>query len=308
MTELFSFAVPATTAHLGPGFGVLAIALDLPIQVTVQSSDAPGVKIERRGTVRALMMDARHDEVLRGLQAGAERFRIKLPPNLTVTVDSTVPAACGLGTNTACFVAGLATAVRFAKKPPPAHDVLDLLVELGGDVAHGAAALAGGLTAACPVNAPRERPRLRIIRQPLHASWRFSFTVPETRMTTADARRILPPTLPYAATMRTAGRVLGLLHALAVGDAADLRGFMQDEVHVPFRQRLIAGLPQAIAAGYEAGAAGVTISGHGPGLLAVSADAGQCEAIGAAMAEAFAAAGQRATSIELGATGQGALA
>lgn len=308
MTELFSFAVPATTAHLGPGFGVLAIALDLPIQISVHSTDRPGIKIERRGTMRELMMDARHDEILRGLQGGAERFKIKLPPNLTLVADSTVPAGCGLGTNTACFAAGLATAVRFAKKHPPAHEVLDLLAELGGDVAHGAAALAGGLTAACLVSPARAPQNYRIVRQPLHASWRFLFTVPQARMTTADAQRILPPTLPYATTMRTVGRVLGLLHALAVGDAGDLRAFMQDEVHVPFRQRLIPGIPQAIAAGYAAGAAGVTISGHGPGLLAVSSGTERCAAIGAAMVEAFAAAGQRASTIELTATGQGALA
>ena len=308
MAEMFSFGVPATTAHLGPGFGVLAIALDRAIQVTVEASDHPGLKIERRGTMRELKMDARHDEILRGLQAAAERYKIKLPADLTITADSTVPAACGFGTNTACYAAGLATAVRLAKEPPPAHEVVDLLVELGGDPAHGSAALAGGMTAACHVNAPREKQRFRIVRHPLHGTWRFVFAVPEARMTTSDAQRILPPTLPYATTMRTTGRVLGLLHALSVGDPTDLRAFMRDEVHVPFRQRLLAGIPEAIEAGYDAGAAGVTISGHGPGILAITNEPDKCTAIGEAMVVAFGNAGQKASALELGATGQGALA
>ena len=41
----------------------------------------------------------------------------------------------------------------------------------------------------------------------------------------------------------------------------------------------------------EAGAAGVTISGHGPALLAMSTDPAKAETAAAAMAQAFGAAG-----------------
>jgi homoserine kinase len=308
MTELFSFGVPATTSHLGPGYGVLAIALDAWIHVAVQASAHPGYKIERGGTMRELQMDARHDEILRGFQSATDRYKIKCPERLTIHADSEIPTGCGLGTNTACFAAGIAAAVRFAKKAPPAHELLDLLVELGGDPAHGAAALAGGMTAACTLHAPRETPRYRIVRHPLHASWQFVFAVPQSRVATADAQRILPPTLPHAATLRTTSRVLGLLHALAVGDPGELRALIQDEVHVPFRQRLVPGIAAAIAAGYDAGADGVTISGHGPGIIAITHEPPRMTAIADAMVAAFAASGQRAQTLQLRATGQGALA
>jgi homoserine kinase len=308
MTELFSFAVPATSSHLGPGYGVLAVALDASIHVTLQTTAHPGLKVERGGTMRELQMDARHDEILRGFQATVDRYKIKCPDRLTIGADSQIPTACGLGTNTACYAAGIAAAARFAKKAPPAHELLDLLVVLGGDPAHGAAALAGGMTAACSLHAPRETPRYRIVRHPLHASWQFVIAVPQTRVATSDAQRILPPTLPHAATLRTTSRVLGLLHALAVGDSSELRALIQDEVHVPFRQRLVPGIGAVIAAAYTAGAAGATISGHGPGIIALTQDADRLAPIGEAMVAAFVANGQRAQALQLRATGQGALA
>src|SRR5262245_4440639 len=174
MTAAFEFDVPATCAHLGPGFGVLAVALDLPIHVSVEPADDDGHRVERRGTAKDMHLDARHDTILRGLASTAERFDIKLPDGLSIVADSLVPPASGLGTQTGAFAAGAAIAVRFARKKPSVHDLLDLLVELGGDPGHGAAALSGGLCAACQTSPPAATPlRYRVARQVLHASWRF---------------------------------------------------------------------------------------------------------------------------------------
>ncbi len=49
MTEAFEFHVPATCANLGPGFGVLAIALDLPLVISVEPREEEGHAVERRG-------------------------------------------------------------------------------------------------------------------------------------------------------------------------------------------------------------------------------------------------------------------
>ncbi len=307
MNDAFEFDVPATCAHLGPGFGVLAVALDLPMRISVQPSSPTGHSVERRGTAKDMHLDPRHDSILRGLAAAAERFDIKVPSSLAIAADSQVPPASGLGTQTAGFAAGVGIAARFARKRLPVHELLDLLVELGGDPGHGAAALAGGLCAACQTSPPAAPLRFRAVPHPLHASWRFVVVVPALHIPTADTRRILPPTLPHAVAPRTAGRLVGLLRALAEGDAEGLRAFMVDEVHVPYRRRLVPGIDAAIAAGREAGAAGVTIAGHGPALVALTTADSACDDIAAAMASAFAAAGQRAETMTLAATADGAL-
>lgn len=306
MNDLTEFSVPATCANLGPGFGVLAIALDLPLQVTVQRGGI-GHHVERRGTVQEMRMDARHDAILRGLHSAAEHWKIKLPADLHIVADSRIPPASGLGTHSASFAAGIGAALRLAKARPDVNEVLDLLVELGGDPGHGAAALVGGFTAVCQTSAPGERLSFRILRKPLHESWRFVLACPEARISTADTRRVLPPSLPHAVTPRTSSRLLGLLDALEHGDEDLLGAFLFDEVHVPFRRRLAAGMEEAMVAGRQAGAAGVTISGHGPGIVALTTNEDACRAIGEAMAAAFTQAGQLAEIMYLRATSLGAL-
>ena len=307
MNEPFEFRVPATCANLGPGFGVLAVALDLPLSMSVASVKDDGHEVDRRGTAQEMRMDTRHDAILRGLHEAATRFDIKLPAGLRIVADSRIPPASGLGTHTASFAAGIGAALRFAKQVPTEHEALDLLVGLGGDPGHGAAALAGGFTAVCQTSVPAEQLSFRVLQRPLHEAWHFVLACPEARVTTADTRRILPPTLPHAITPRTASRLIGLLDALEAGDEALLGKFLFDEVHVPFRRRLVPGMDLAMTAGCEAGAAGVTISGHGPGLVALTTDEAKVEPIARAMAEAFATVEQVVETLPLRATTRGAL-
>lgn len=307
MTETVEFRVPATSAHLGPGYGVVGLALDRSLHIRVEPSDDERHVVERRGSTADMPDDSRHDEILRGLHAAAERFAIKLPPGLRIEATSDIPPACGLGTHAAQFAAGIGAAARFADSPPSADEAHELLVRLGGDAAHGAAALCGGLTAVAQISEPAQPLRFRVLRLPLHDAWWFVVTWPEVRISTSDLHRVLPPTLPHAVLQRTSGRLLGMLSCLGSGDETDLSAFLRDEVHVPFRRRLVPGLDRAIHAGREAGAAGVTISGAGPGLVAMTTDASRLEDIGAAMAEELSKAGSKASTLVLHASEHGAL-
>ncbi len=307
VSETFQFTVPATCAHLGPGFGTLGLAVDIPLHITVSEESEPGHHVLRHGEMSGTPEDPRHDGILRALSAGAERFKIKLPEALTITAHNTIPAGTGLGTSSAGYAAGFGVLLRYAKEAPPADELTDLLVELGGVAGHGGAALYGGLVASCPVQVVKEEVAHRVFRYPLHDAWRFVLACPKVHIGTADARRVLPARLPHGVVKRTAGRLLGLLHALAEGDESLARRCMVDEVHVPYRRRLLPGLDDAMRAGEEAGAAGVTISGSGPALLALTADEEKALAISDAMAQALEAAGVDAEMHTVRASESGAL-
>lgn len=308
-----TFAVPASTANLGPGYGVLAVALDLPLHVSAEARSDGELVVVRRDDPEAAAQDARHDTVLRGLRAAANLLDLNLSRGLTVTVEGTVPRGAGLGTVSAGFAAGIGVAARLhlaGKRPEPLQRdrLLDALTEIGGDPAHGAGSLIGGLIATVPTTPPQEQLRRhRVLPLPLHESWHFVVAMSDQQMGTADTKRVLPPTLPHAVTPRTTGRVIGILHALATGDEALLRACLFDEVHVPYRRRLVPGMEQALAAALTAGAAGSTISGHGPGVLALTTDHSRTPAIARAMTDAFIAAGQQATALVLRAARYGAL-
>lgn len=291
MADSFHFKIPASTANLGPGFGLLGLALDRVFEITIEIKETGGLVVERPDSEQASSLDLRHDSILRGLRASAERFDIELPEHLVVTITGDVPRGCGLGTNSADFAAGLCSAMRFAKVQPSIHDLIGLSVEIGSDPAHGAAAICGGLVIAVPFSASDQPQRFRLLPHPIHETWQFSLVAPQLQIGTADVHRVVPPSLPIAVTQRTAGRLTGLLRALADADEELLRLCLVDEVHVPFRQQLTEGMTEAMASAMEAGAAGVTISGHGPALLAMSTDPNKTEAAAVAMAAAFRAAG-----------------
>jgi homoserine kinase len=306
--ELFRIRVPATSAHLGPGYAVLAVALARYAEIAVFDGEAAGHVVTVIGREAASTLDPRHDPLLRALHAAAELWKVKVPPALKILASTDIPLASGLGTAAAGYAAGLAIASRFAKKPPPMDEALGLLTQLGADAAHAAAALHGGLTAASMLTGTEDAvAAYRLISLPLHGSWRFVVALPRLRIGVADARRILPATLPHAATQRTTGRLLGLLKALAEGDEPLLARCMRDEVHVPFRRRLVPGMEEALTAAVAAGAAGATISGHGPGVLALTTQAKNCEPVAMAMKQAFEAAGAETTTMVLEAAAHGAL-
>jgi homoserine kinase len=141
----------------------------------------------------------------------------------------------------------------------------------------------------------------------VHGDWHYVIALPDVQMGTADTKRVLPPTLPHAAVARSTGRTLGVLHALHHGDETLLRQCLTDEVHLPYRRRLLAGMSEALDAAVTAGAAGATICGHGPGLIAFTMVSGRTPEIARAMVKAFAEAGRLATTLTLQTAFYGAL-
>lgn len=306
--EPITFHVPASTANLGPGYGVLAVALDLPLRITVEPRSDGEVVVERIDDPGASLDDPRHDPVLRGFRAGAERLEVSLQKGVSISVDGTIPRGTGLGTVSAGFAAGLGAAVRLARRKWTPGQILDLLVPLGGDPAHGAASLLGGCCATVLLSRPGHSPlQQQPLPFPIHQDWRFVVVMPDVQMGTADTKRVLPPTLPHAVTSRSVGRAIGLLTALGRGDEELLRACLVDEVHVPYRRRLVPGMEGALEAAVGAGAAGATVCGHGPGLVALTRTESRTAAIARAMVAAFAAAGRQATWLTLQTAHYGAL-
>ena len=307
-SNVITFHVPASAANLGSGYGVLGLALDMPLGITVDPDTDGDIVVERRDDPSAYPYGTRHDPVLRGFRRGAEVLGLTVKKGVTIVVDGTIPRGTGMGTISAGFAAGFGAAARLAKKTCSPSEALDALTPLGADPAHAAAALVGGLCTTSLLSEPSELElRQHVMPMPIHPDWHYVIALPDVQLGTADTKRVLPPTLPHAAISRAVGRAVGVLHALQAGDEALLRESLRDEVHVPYRKPLIPGLGEAHAAAIEAGAAGATICGHGPGTIAFTMISGRSVEIASAMVKAFAAAGSTATTLTLQTAFYGAL-
>jgi len=115
----------------------------------------------------------------------------------------------------------------------------------------------------------------------------FVVLVPDLQIETARARRILPSKISRVAAVENCANACAITAAFASRDYEKMRGTFSDNLHQPFRAKLIQFLPRVIAAAERAGALGAFLSGSGSAIAAVTLEAP--EKIATAMARAAAA-------------------
>jgi homoserine kinase len=108
--------------------------------------------------------------------------------------------------------------------------------------------------------------------------------VPEFRIATRDARRVLPESLSRADAVHNISRAALLLAAMARGRFDLLNAATQDRLHQPARSALFPAMTAIFDAAREAGAHAAFLSGSGSTLCAFAT--ANTQGIADAMAEA----------------------
>ncbi len=291
--------VPATSANLGPGFDCLAVALGLRNQVEATFSERPRVEVVGEGEGN-LPCDERN-AVYQAAQAVAERVGAR-GVAFAFRCQNSIPLDRGLGSSAAARVAGVAAANRLLGSPLDLAAQVRLSAELEGHPDNAVAAWVGGVTVA--------------VREPDGAVWwqrlvppvlpAVVVCVPDLRVSTEEARRRLPPRVRLEEAVFNVGRAALLVAALCNGDLAALAVATEDRLHQPYREALVPGFREAVAAARQAGAWGAVLSGAGSSLLALCRPE-RTEAVGEAMREALAARGVRSRWLVLPVDTRGAV-
>lgn len=251
-------SVPATVANLGPGFDCLALALDLRNEFAVDLEGEPRVEVEGEGA-EELPRDGAN-LVSRTVSAVAQALGGRLPP-FRLTCHNRIPLQRGLGSSASAVVAGVLLADRLLGAGLEPDRVLELAVDLEGHPDNVAAAVHGGL-----VVAYLSRAGWRAERLEPSPELRPAVLVPlAERVSTVDARRALPATVPLADAAYTLSRTA--LAVLALTSRPDLLAeALDDRLHQPYRLPLA---PAARALFQELREEGVPVcvAGSGPSLL-----------------------------------------
>ncbi len=230
---------PATSANIGPGFDVAAVAFDLWNELEVGEGDGSAV-----------------DEAHLGIRAFA---RYATPKGRSFSFTDRIPRERGLGSSAAVVALGLVAGAMAAGLDPQADELLAEGLPFEGHADNLAAALAGGVCLTWDGRIARvadDMPAAAIA------------VIPQTRVKTAESRASLPDSLQHADAVESVVRATLLGAALASGNellfSASASG---DRLHEPYRSAAAPHL-DAIRRDPPVGLLGATLSGSGPTVIA----------------------------------------
>lgn len=266
MTDRVSVRVPATSANIGPGFDCLGLAVDLWGTITFERreptpADDPMASMAITAALKVF------DQV--GEAAGP----------LSVTYEGDIPIARGLGASAVARVGGLVAANELSGRKLDRDELLVIATDLEGHADNVAPAIFGGLQASVVDDG-----KVLHTAVPLPTGLHCVLFVPEFRIATKDARRVLPDSLSRHDAVHNIGRAALLVAAMARGRFDLLNAATQDKLHQPARSALFPAMTAIFDAARAAGAHAAYLSGSGSTLCAFAT--ANTQGIADAMAEA----------------------
>lgn len=259
--------VPATTANMGPGFDSFGMAFRYYDEVTVRAvAGTTHVTVEGVGEGRVPTDD--RNLVVKALRAGLDAVGAP-QAGLEMHCLNRIPHGGGMGSSASAAVSGLLLARGLIDEPEALDGatLFRIATEFEGHPDNVAPAVYGGATAAwtdadgTPHCAP----------MPVDGNLPVSLLVPPstTRLSTKEARKVLPDSVPRADALFNTSRAAVLMLALN-GRPDLLMAGTEDRLHQSYRRTV---LPDSMAVmdslreqDYPA-----VISGAGPTVLVLAA-------------------------------------
>lgn len=254
--------IPATSANLGSGFDSLGVALTMYNQVWMEVSDETIITSKDDINVpqdksNLIYWSAEHLYKECG----------KVLPGLTIVQENNIPMTRGLGSSSACIVAGLVGANRFLGNPLDKKDLINLASKIEGHPDNTTPAIMGGL-----VTSAIDGDKVYSVSVPVAKNIRFGVFIPPFELSTEYAREVLPDTYTKDQAVFNLSRSSLMTSSLFSGALENLRVAVQDQLHQPYRKSLIKGYDTVFRTSYELGSYGTYVSGAGPTIIAIIDD------------------------------------
>ncbi|WP_248964325.1 homoserine kinase [Sphaerisporangium perillae] len=262
--------VPATSANLGPGFDSLGLALGLYDEVEVAVlDDVPGspggldldVHVEGEGAGELDLGEGHL--IVKAMRATFDRAGVPQPRRLRMRCLNRIPHARGLGSSSAAICAGVLAARALAAPALSDDEVFEVATRMEGHPDNVAPCLSGGLTIAWTElsGTPRK------LKLSPHGGVRPVVCVPRTRLSTEEARGLLPKEVPHADAAANAGRAALLVAALTQRpEMGLLLAATEDRLHQDYRAPAMPATADLVKRLRVAGVPAV-VSGAGPTVL-----------------------------------------
>jgi len=261
MTKL---RVPATSANLGPGYDTLGIALSLynDFKITKRNDQQLKIKIIDKNSEEEVKI-ADSDNLIALAYQKYFSFIEQDLIGAEIKEEMHTPLARGLGSSSSAIIGGLAAAAVASETLIAEEEFIQLAVELEKHPDNVVPALVGGLTINFYCNNNYDYYKIEV-----DPELDFILVVPDFKLKTEELRQVLPEKINYADAISNLSRVSLLTAAFINQEYHLIKTAMEDQLHQPYRKKLIKGFDQVLKAAYDSGAYGAALSGAGPTVLA----------------------------------------
>ncbi len=256
---MIKIQIPATSANLGAGFDALGLALSYYNYVNIEEAD--GIFIESLdGT--SVPNDASN------LVYDSARILYDICGRplhgLKIQQINNIPMARGLGSSSACIIAGLVGANQLLGEPMGLDDLVNLSAQIEGHPDNTAPALLGGI-----VTAVFDGKCVHWVKQEVYTTLKFVVVIPNFELKTEKARACLPQEISHKDAVYNLSRAALFSASLLTGKYENLRTAVHDRLHQPYRMELIPHGRDVFDTAYSLGAYAAYLSGAGPALMAI---------------------------------------
>jgi homoserine kinase len=283
---------PASSANLGCGFDLFALALARPEDRLKLEATEAHVTLAVRGSEQ--LAEKPEKNVVRAV-ASAMIAEYGVRSGVAMTLTKGVPVGAGLGSSAASSVAAAVGIDRLFALDLSNRELIRW-AGLGEKVASGtahydnvAASLAGGFVA---IQKDHDFVRMEPPKQMALCLATPAVKLPKEK--TKYARSLLPKEVPMERAVAVTRAVSMMVHGFAVGSLKEIGDAMAESFIDDRRAVMIPGFDGVKRAAISRGAAGVCISGAGPSLLAVCEKRSSEKVLGA-MVRAFGSQGVKSS-------------
>lgn len=218
--------VPATSANCCVGFDCMGMAIEWRAKFSFSKATTlqiEGCPEEYRGEDN-LVVQA-FDQVCKKLGCKRPAFHLK--------IESTIPFARGLGSSATCIVGGILAANAWFGSPLSQEDCLYIACEMEGHPDNVAPALFGGICISQKIDHQVICKKLKSV------DWHALLMIPSYPIMTSEARQVLPDTVSFQQAKEQVANALLVEDALMSGDENVLKLCSRDQLHEPYRKKLI---------------------------------------------------------------------
>lgn len=263
---------PASIGNVGVGFDVLGAAVS-PVDGTllgdcVSVEAAEHFSLTNHGRFVSKLPAKMEDNIVWQCW---DRFCAATGRQVPVAMklEKNMPIGSGLGSSACSVVAALVALNEFCHQPLSDRELLILMGEMEGRISGSvhydnvAPCFLGGVQLMLEEN--------DIISQsvPGFKEWLWIMAYPGIKVSTAEARNILPSMYRKEACIQHGRHLAGFIHACHTQQPELAAKLMQDVIAEPYRTALLPGFMDARRAARDIGALACGISGSGPTLFAI---------------------------------------